>query len=57
MNITIQVEGTVLASKRWNEWPTVGTQRINFWTIVDSSDISIKGNGTIDGQGYMWWIR
>lgn len=25
--------------------------------MVDSSYIHIQGNGTVDGQGYWWWVR
>lgn len=30
---------------------------ISFWEIHDSSDLNFFGTGTIDGQGYAWWMR
>jgi len=30
---------------------------ISFWEIHDSSDLEFTGTGTIDGQGYAWWMR
>lgn len=30
---------------------------ISFWEIHDSSDLTFSGSGTVDGQGYWWWMR
>jgi hypothetical protein len=30
---------------------------ISFWEIHDSSNLEFYGSGTIDGQGYAWWMR
>lgn len=30
---------------------------ISFWEIHDSQDLHFMGNGTVDGQGYWWWMR
>lgn len=30
---------------------------ISFWEIHDSEGIYFKGSGTVDGQGYWWWMR
>jgi polygalacturonase len=30
---------------------------MNFWSFTDSDHITIQGQGTLDGRGYMWWIR
>jgi hypothetical protein len=28
-----------------------------FFALGMSTDLTIEGTGTIDGQGYMWWVR
>ena len=30
---------------------------ISFWEIHDSSNLHFTGSGTVDGQGYWWWMR
>jgi hypothetical protein len=30
---------------------------ISFWEIHDSDGIYFKGSGSVDGQGYWWWMR
>lgn len=30
---------------------------ISFWEIHDSSNLEFYGSGTVDGQGYAWWMR
>ena len=60
-NITIQIFGKVLASKNYTLWPTNGHTHKNkhnpFWMFNECNGLKIEGNGTIDGQGYMWWVR
>ena len=29
----------------------------NFFNIINAQDVTFKGKGEIDGQGYMWWVR
>jgi len=41
-------------------WPNDGTghnSALDFWYIEDSSNLHIRGEGMIDGQGYWWWMR
>ena len=30
---------------------------ISFWEIHDSEGLSFSGSGSVDGQGYWWWMR
>ena len=57
-NIHIKIEGTVRASKNYKEWPISNHgQYDHFMSFENCSNITFSGNGTIDGQGYMWWVR
>ena len=51
-NITIQIDGTLLLSKDFKAFSADG-----FLTFHDTEDLTFKGTGTIDGQGFAWWIR
>lgn len=55
--LTITVEGTVvLCEDHWN-WPFKNNKFDDFMDIWDSSNLHFRGNGLIDGRGYMWWWR
>jgi len=56
-NITITVDGNIKASKRHNKWPINGKSVRDFWSFTEIHNVTFRGVGTIDGQGYMWWIR
>jgi hypothetical protein len=59
-NITLTIDGVLLTSPYWQEWPTDGSGRQSvypFIQISDSEDITINGQGTVEGQGYDWWVR
>jgi polygalacturonase len=30
---------------------------ISFWEIHDSDGVYFRGSGSVDGQGYWWWMR
>jgi polygalacturonase len=30
---------------------------LSFWEIHDSDGVYFSGSGTVDGQGYWWWMR
>jgi len=30
---------------------------LDFLTFTDCTGLTIKGEGTVDGLGYEWWIR
>jgi polygalacturonase len=66
-NMTIMIDGTIKASKRqlmwpihhWNE-PTDPWSELRVRDLFSFSNVhnfKFVGKGTIDGQGYMWWVR
>lgn len=55
-NLTIMIDGTLKASKRNNLWPLHGKVH-DFMEFAWCNDLKFRGKGTIDGQGYMWWVR
>ncbi|KAJ7953579.1 Polygalacturonase [Quillaja saponaria] len=51
--ITLQIDGTLLAPPQATSWPKFSLfQWINFKWV---QNFTIKGSGTIDGQGSQWW--
>ena len=63
VGVTIRVDGHVLASQRWEEWPTNNRKNggkvryLDFWSFENCDGLTFEGSGKIDGQGYMWWMR
>jgi polygalacturonase len=64
--ITIRIDGTIKASKRHTrypadlKWKSSGYWKGQAWTIFqinDSKNLIFEGKGTVDGQGFMWWMR
>jgi len=57
-NFTLTIDGMVLLSTDMEKWPKDSDGNcINFFNIDKSDHITIRGIGTIDGQGYDWWVR
>jgi hypothetical protein len=63
-DITLRIDGYVMASANWRQWPVRSQgengepgEYVNFWKIDSNTDLTIEGTGTIDGQGFMWWER
>ena len=59
-DITLTIDGTIKASKRMIHYGanTKNNMHIhNFFEFEFFNNLTIRGNGTVDGQGYMWWIR
>ena len=57
-NVTITIDGTIKLSKRHHRWPMADEKNIrDFMMFEDISDVIFRGEGTVDGQGYMWWVR
>ena len=49
-NIKINIGGYVYVNGDYLEWPLEEPGKIkDFWTITDSTNIIITGNGTVDG--------
>ncbi|KAL8227485.1 hypothetical protein R6Q57_015069 [Mikania cordata] len=53
-HVVLQIDGTLLAPSNVRSWSKSNLfQWINFkW----AHNITIQGSGTIDGQGYNWWV-
>lgn len=56
-NITLTIEGEVLMSKDHLFWPHTSNKYVALLSIDDVEGLIIRGAGSIDGQGYMWWVR
>ncbi|KAK4488505.1 hypothetical protein RD792_004269 [Penstemon davidsonii] len=52
-NIIFQVDGKIVAPSNKSDWKSIDFEWILFTEI--SNGITLKGNGTIDGQGEDWW--
>ena len=55
INVTIQIDGRVNA---WegdvNKWPQ-SDGSISMFSISNTKNLKICGNGIVDGFGYLWW--
>ena len=62
-NLTITIDGTLMVSKRHQKWSTHWDDAVNktqidqFMEFREVHNFVIRGSGTVDGQGYMWWVR
>ena len=57
-NITFQIDGTIMLSKRHHKIPLRKEKKIrDMFFFEDVDGLTVQGVGTVDGQGYMWWIR
>jgi len=67
-DVTLQINGIWEASTFYDQWPSangtypdglVGGHKdlLDFLTFINGTNITIKGNGIVDGLGYEWWIR
>ena len=58
-NMNITIDGKIKLSKRHHKWPVVnekGNIR-DFMMFSDIQNVTFRGEGEVDGQGYMWWVR
>jgi hypothetical protein len=58
-NLTIELNGKLIASKNVKHWPRqkdIPTYFEDFLSFWSSSNIEITGGGKIDGRGYHWWM-
>lgn len=56
-DVTITIDGTILASKRHHKYPLKDDRVRMFMEFNEVQNLTINGSGSIDGQGYMWWVR
>jgi len=64
--LIIRIDAYIKASKRHTRYPTDYSYRGNgswservwsFLTFNYCSNLKFEGKGTVDGQGFMWWLR
>ncbi|XP_031100186.1 polygalacturonase At1g48100-like [Ipomoea triloba] len=51
-NIVFQIDGTIIAPTSSKAWSSAPFQWLEFTKLVG---ITVKGSGTIDGSGSVWW--
>lgn len=58
-DMTFTIEAILYFSEDSENWPleSDGNRVQDFFHVQDSQRIHIRGNGTIEGQGYWWWNR
>ena len=66
-NVSVRIDGTIKASKRhtmypfdlsYNEEKDTWKYRVHHFLQFDwAKKVVFKGKGTVDGQGFMWWMR
>ena len=56
-DLTITVDGTLLASKNFRDYPHPGGNCPDIIEFYDVENLKWQGTGVIDGQGFMWWQR
>jgi hypothetical protein len=58
INVTIQIDGRVNA---WEgdvtKWPQSSGGSISMFSISNTQNLRICGNGIVDGFGYLWWYE
>jgi len=58
----LEVRGKIAACNRIKHWPIENSinkkfQYQHFIWIRNSNNITLRGGGTIDGRGYIWWLN
>ena len=56
-NVQLKIEGSLIAISNITAWPVGGDSYLNVIYFFNCSEISLTGPGTIDGQGYRWWVE
>lgn len=58
-SVTLQIDGILEASVHNESWPQEedGSSLIDLLSFEDCFNLTIKGEGMVDGLGYDWWIR
>lgn len=53
-NAILQIDGKLVAHPRIDKWPRNDTYN-DIFNLNTIQNFTIKGNGTVDGQGSIWW--
>lgn len=56
-SVELRVEGTLIAISNITAWPISGDNYQNVLHFSNCSELTLTGLGTIDGQGYRWWVE
>ena len=57
-DFTFTINGLIYLSEDFMAWPVNSNNDANhFFVVNDVENLTIKGTGQIDGQGYWWWMR
>lgn len=62
-DVTLTIDGVLETSPYWQDWPLYPSSSngksgvVPFIMFTDSENININGEGTVEGQGYDWWVR
>ena len=55
--VQLQVEGKLIAISNITAWPVMDGNYQSVLYFPNCSDFTLSGPGTIDGQGYKWWVE
>jgi hypothetical protein len=57
-NLVFQLDGELIMPEAyWQQWPqTLPGSYDNFLNFFDVTNLTIRGSGRIDGQGWWWWV-
>lgn len=57
-DVTLTIDGVLETAPQIDNWTLAedGTA-MQFITISDSTHFNIDGKGTVEGNGYDWWVR
>lgn len=57
-NVTLAIEGELVAHNRIGYWPLDDTGRrchLSLIKVVNTTGFTVRGRGAINGQGHAWW--
>ena len=55
--VQLRVEGKLIAISNITAWPVMDGNYQSVLYFPNCSDFTLSGPGTIDGQGYKWWVE
>eukprot|EP01060_Flectonema_neradi_P011504 TRINITY_DN18567_c0_g1_i1.p1 TRINITY_DN18567_c0_g1~~TRINITY_DN18567_c0_g1_i1.p1 ORF type:complete len:416 (+),score=79.41 TRINITY_DN18567_c0_g1_i1:88-1335(+) len=55
-SVNILLEGNLIAVDNFDTWPIADGRYLNFIEFIDTT-VTMKGTGTINGQGKKWWNK
>ena len=55
--VQFQIEGQLIAISNISAWPISNNGYQSVLYFPNCSDFTLTGSGTIDGQGYRWWVE